>query len=451
VKRAFRALSYGLGLSLVAASVAGCATGTSDDQTGGGSDSGLDATTGQPGTGDEGGVNEDATTTNEDAGEDATTSAEDTGTTSNEDTGTGEDSGPDQDSGHSGQDSGTHDSGTDSGSTHDAGTDSGPPTCTVTDCSNPACTTVACVSAIPSGWTGYFALFDGAPATDPSCPNSFPTSAYLGNAGLTAPPDTCSTCSCGAATGGTCTLPLSYTVEDGTCGGTSYCSGTYTLSGSSWNGSCTGNTEFQGGQDTCGVNGGSQCNAGSAPCNVSVTVPAATVTGAQSCAASGGTPTVTPTSWSELGVACNGETTVTTGCTGGSVCAPKPPSPFESGLCIEQTGVVTCPAGAFSTQHVFYTGVTDGRGCGACSCGAASGATCSADVTLYSAGTINTCTGAVATVQTGGCANLSGNPTVAGREASNITAPSGGSCAASGGAPTGAATPNTPTTFCCIP
>jgi hypothetical protein len=447
VKRAFRALSYGLGFAVFAC-VAGCATGTSDDQTGGlgGSDSGQDSTTGQPGTGDEAGANEDATTLNEDAGEDATTPADDTGApTGNEDAGPGRD-----DSGPLGEDSGTRDSGTDSSApVHDAGTDAGPPTCTVTDCSNPACTTVACVSAVPTGWTGYFALFDGAPATDPSCPTSFPTSAYLGNAGLTAPADTCSACSCGSPAGGTCVLPTSYTVQDGTCSGTSYCSGTYTLSGS-WTGGCTGNTEFRGGQDTCGVNGGANCTAGSAPCNVSVSVPAATVSGG-SCTASGGTPTVTPTSWSELGVACNGETTVTTGCTGGSVCAPKPPSPFESGLCIEQAGVVACPAGAFSTQHVFYTGVTDTRGCSECSCGAASGSTCSATVTLYSAQSVNTCTGPVAAVTTGSCAELSGNPTVAGREASNITTPSGGSCAASGGAPTGSATPSTPTTFCCIP
>jgi hypothetical protein len=440
VKRAFRALSYGLGFSLLAG-VAGCATGTSDDQTGVVGDAGQDSTTGT-GTGDEGGVNEDATL--EDAGEDATTPTEDTGANNNEDTGPGR-----EDSGPPGEDSGTPDSGTDSSTpVHDAGTDSGPPTCTVTDCSNPACTAVACVSAVPTGWTGYYAVFSGAPATDPSCPTAFPTSAYLGNAGLTAPADTCSACACATPTGETCTLPLSYTVEDGTCGATSYCSGTYTLT-SSWTGGCTGNTEFAGGTDTCGASGGPNCNEGSAPCNVSVTVPAATSTGG-TCTESGGTATVTPTSWSTLGVACNGETTVTTGCTGGAICAPKPPSPFESGLCISKAGDVTCPAGPFTTQYVFYTGVTDDRGCSDCSCAAASGTTCSATITLYSAQTINTCTGPVAAVTTGGCADLTGNPTVAGREASGITT-SGGSCAASGGAATGSATPSTPTTFCCIP
>ncbi|APR78128.1 Hypothetical protein A7982_03475 [Minicystis rosea] len=44
---------------------------------------------------------------------------------------------------------------------------------------------------------------------------------------------------------------------------------------------------------------------------------------------------------------------------------------------------------------------------------------------------------------------MSGNPDVGARKAT-ITGPTGGSCQPKGGAPIGAATPQSPTTFCCI-
>jgi hypothetical protein len=56
----------------------------------------------------------------------------------------------------------------------------------------------------------------------------------------------------------------------------------------------------------------------------------------------------------------------------------------------------------------------------------------------------------VVTLHAGGCANLTGNPNVGSRKAT-VTAPQGGSCAAGGGQAIGAATPGTPTTFCCVP
>src|ERR1700722_14224121 len=63
------------------------------------------------------------------------------------------------------------------------------------------CTGV-CVDAVPSGWSGPVALFDQN-GTAPSCPPSFPTEAYNGMAGLTAPAAVCG-CTCPAATGAEC-------------------------------------------------------------------------------------------------------------------------------------------------------------------------------------------------------------------------------------------------------
>src|ERR1019366_10606190 len=62
-----------------------------------------------------------------------------------------------------------------------------------------------------------------------------------------------------------------------------------------------------------------------------------------------------------------------------------------SGLCIYQSGVQTCPTGAYSVQHIVGASVADSRGC---SCGCVN-PTCPADgyVTGY---TSNSCGGTAA-------------------------------------------------------
>ena len=118
-----------------------------------------------------------------------------------------------------------------------------------------------------------------------------------------------------------------------------------------------------------------------------------------------------------------------------------------------QMGDVMCPP-IFTKKHVFYDNFMDDRDCsGQCACpNPPTGATCTASVTLFSDLQIGVCSTMVATIDSGSCNNINGNPNVAGRKGTK-TPPTGGSCAgdASGTMLTGSADPIGPTTFCCIP
>jgi hypothetical protein len=188
------------------------------------------------------------------------------------------------------------------------------------------------------------------------------------------------------------------------------------------------------------------------PCNQAITSAAPTVTGG-SCAATGGMANVPQASWAILGKAC-GDAFIGGGCGAGKVCQPKAAPPFLSGLCIFKTGDNTCPAGsAFSEKHIFYENFLDTRGCTTCQCGAPTGGSCQAQITVHSDQVVNTCNTQVGSFTAGSCSNLSGNPGIFGRKATITQPPSGSSCAplAGGGQPTGSATPTSPVTFCCIP
>src|ERR1700759_428939 len=73
------------------------------------------------------------------------------------------------------------------------------------DCADPSCASVAgCVAAVPWGWTGHTALYDGAIAGAPSCAAPFATAVMPGNAELTAAPSSCAACVCCAPNGVSC-------------------------------------------------------------------------------------------------------------------------------------------------------------------------------------------------------------------------------------------------------
>jgi hypothetical protein len=56
-------------------------------------------------------------------------------------------------------------------------------------------------------------------------------------------------------------------------------------------------------------------------------------------------------------------------CSGGKTCIPPAPADFEATWCIYQQGDAGCPAGVFNTKTLFFSGATDTRDCGDCSCG----------------------------------------------------------------------------------
>jgi hypothetical protein len=350
--------------------------------------------------------------------------------------------------------------------TTSSSTSSGDP-CTEADCSNPNCqSTYSCVASAPAGWTGYFALYDGPPAGDPGCGGPYPTSAFLGNNQLTAPQASCSTCTCAAPQGSTCetngpvdpdpmypnTLDIIET-GDAPCGNNPNCVGPLQAP-IGWNGACYGPNGFLGSQ-TCGA--GSDCTNGTGACSVSVRANALKVTGG-SCVPSQEMPNVPQISWGVAGEACGGAKTDGVGCNPGQSCLPKPTTPFQQGVCIQQAGDLACPPGQFSQKHLFYGAAVDTRSCTSCTCGAAAGGSCSGTIKVFSDQAANSCPASnlIATLnvtsQAGACADLVNNPAVVGRSAT-LSAVSGGACPPSGGQPTGTAIPDpaTATTFCCIP
>ncbi|MFT3771912.1 MAG: hypothetical protein QM820_41420 [Minicystis sp.] len=329
-------------------------------------------------------------------------------------------------------------------------------TCTTVDCSDPNCQpTYACVAPAPTGWQGPFALYDGAPAGFMGCPNQFPVQAYGGNGQFSAQPASCSACNCAAPQNQVCTFG-NVEVNDTACGTVDYCTGAQSVP-SNWNGSCYYNMDgWIGGVKTCGPQtpGSMNCNTGTQDCNVSVRVDQLTVTGG-TCAPTTQTPTVPPYTWGTLGGACGGAPAITKGCNATYQCLPKPQAPFQSGMCVQKGGVNACPPTAgspFTKQHIFYGSASDTRTCSDCACGDPTGASCSATMTWYPTTNCSNTPVATLTVSTSapGCQNLTNNPDVGSRKGV-ITGPTGGNCQASGGQPTGTATPQSPTTFCCIP
>jgi hypothetical protein len=308
--------------------------------------------------------------------------------------------------------------------------------------------TCSCFGPPPAGWTGYFALYDGPDAQRPSCGGAFPTLMFRGNAAISAPPPKCSPCTCSPPEGQTCaasSTPL-YT-GDAPCGASISCE-TVLPAATGWDGSCDGSTSYApGGRSGCG----SGCAGGTVACNQQVTANKL-LFGAGACTASKQTPISTPASWARVGEACAPLAMPGSLCAPATdTCVPIPSAAFHQGLCVMQVGDAPCPGGAFTQRHVFYGDVMDARGCTSCTCGAETGGSCSATLTVYSGAV---CSGTpLATLQPTSegvdCANLGGNPPVQARmEAIQITP---GACPAGGGEPEGAATPIDPTTFCCIP
>lgn len=328
------------------------------------------------------------------------------------------------------------------------------------DCKDTECADHSCVSSIPNGWTGPFLLYEGTAASDPGCTEDFPMEAYLGFFNLNAPPPTCAACSCGSPQGEVCTPPSQINIFDAPCGGTPTTQRPL-LMPVGWTGTCssaidpmTGMGYYWGGSSTCEMGETPPCNSDCGPnnneaCNVSITAAAPTVQGGF-CSATGGQATVVPAKWDGFARACGGAVLTGKGCAINQTCLPKPEAPYVGGLCIKKSGNVNCPAGMFNTKHLFFDDFTDSRTCTGCQCGAPAGSTCAGDIATHSDSIVNQCLAPVVTFQAGACANLAGNPAAGNSKFTVTTPPTGGSCAASGGAPSGVAVGTFPQTFCCV-
>jgi hypothetical protein len=239
---------------------------------------------------------------------------------------------------------------------------------------------------------------------------------------------------------------------DGPCGGTSFCQGPIPVK-PPWSGSCSGLVFYSGGITKCGS--GSDCSTtGTQACNQSVQAGPLQVMGGTCGTPPMPTKVLPAVTWTNNAEAC-GTPMPGTGCNAGHTCLATPQGAFVKGVCVMQAGeVATCPAG-FTDRHVVYdpTKTTDGRACGACTCGAMMGGTCTATINVYSSNT-GSCAGPIATLspttQAGDCKNVTGNPAI-GDVHATFSMVTGGTCAAGGGQPSGSATAGGATTFCCIP
>ncbi|MGK3964147.1 hypothetical protein WMF01_26575 [Sorangium sp. So ce1667] len=317
------------------------------------------------------------------------------------------------------------------------------------DCADPACGDFVCTTAVPEGWSGYFALFDGEPAMDPGCPAGFAAGPpFVGNRGLSAPPAACA-CSCGPAQGQECGS-LKISVSDSPCGASWDCAWDLQPIADWASGECAGPDGVFGGGVACEPGGGG-CDARpeAHPCVASVSAEAIVATGG-SCAPRPVQIQRQDPTWTGLGRACAAAEQTGQGCNLGRVCVPRPPAPFEGGLCIAKEGDSACPPGAYTEKHVFFTGIEDTRGCeDDCACGAPSNGTCPTTIALYSDTPTNTCETLLVELPAGGCQDLTGNPSIVGRMAMSPGTPTGGACTPSGGTATGAARGASPRTFCC--
>jgi hypothetical protein len=272
-----------------------------------------------------------------------------------------------------------------------------------------------CVAEAPADWNGPVIIAVTDVGAEPSCAGDYPEPALAAFDELDAPPADCE-CSCGAVTGASCTNPtLEYHAGDAACASPN---------------------------DDWTVTTG--C--------VSVSAPGADYWLVEPPEISGGdcTPNVVsddvpPWSWGTAVTTCTGMLG-SIGCDAGSLCAPLPEPPFDASICIWRDDAVTCPDGPYSARRrIYYTEVSDTRGCGECQCEDAEG-TCAGTVRLFSD---TTCSQPAYTVTADGDCELQANAIGVARARwmpGTITA----SCDPAGGEPMGLAAGAGRYTVCCL-
>ena len=275
-----------------------------------------------------------------------------------------------------------------------------------------ACTGGTCAPGAPAGWTGPVSLYVGSGPAPAACA----VSVFDGHGELVAPPASCASCGCEAATGVGCAEPvLSLFVDPG-------CS-----------------------KPSTAVSVSTSCTPLLA---AAATLAAPALTGG-SCAPSGGSATVAPLAWATVARACS--IGASASCGAGGSCVTGQPS--ATAVCVMQASATTaCPSGYPIGPQVLYTHADDTRGCGACTCATPSGAACSIAAPAVDTSMDPSCSNPLVMMAApSGCTLLNGSlfATLAPGAVPTLTGQP--TCAVSGGGmPSGAATPGGATSFCCL-
>jgi hypothetical protein len=219
-----------------------------------------------------------------------------------------------------------------------------------TDCEDPACTpTTECVAAPGST---FQAGVEAATAST-TCPSNFTGGETALDEGLNIPAATsCTGCSCTAST--SCSISL------------------YSYSTAAV---CNADSTNTGGTLVGTVTNSAMCVQPSG--NILSTAPGyrvSNVTQSDSACTPSGTPTIPATSWTTQKKFCAANR-LGGGCSPGYVCAPKLAQLTDH--CVRADGNLACPAGYSAQTDTWYKGMSDGRACAACSCGAETPGDCS--------------------------------------------------------------------------
>jgi hypothetical protein len=292
-----------------------------------------------------------------------------------------------------------------------------------------------CVPLGSVDWVGPALLWIGKEGEAPACPPNAPVEGSPMFDNLNAP-TTCGACKCDAPSG-SCAFSTKLTAAAATCAGdgpgvphTSF------DAPAGWDGSCTAASLIPANQKCNGVN-----------CVQSLTLAPLTLTEEPCGVSTEPVASKLPYTWGTVARSCRG---IAYGpcATPSEVCAPAVEPGFAQ--CIVQKGDNECPA-TYPDKHLLYKGFADTRACTPCACGAPSGSTCKAFVSVWGDGACSSPVVAGSVDAAGSkCLDVPSGSALGSKLA---TAPvySPGVCQVSGGEPMGEAVPEEPSTFCCLP
>lgn len=295
------------------------------------------------------------------------------------------------------------------------------------------CAVGACTET-PLHWDGPTLLWSGPAGQAPECPTGPTGIAWEGHADLVAPNE-CEACTCEPPTG-SCTLPSTLMASTTDCG--NFLGGVHKSfdAPAPWDGHC----------DT----------AAQVPAGVATSLKIEPLTLVEN-GCMPGPPVaakVVSSYWATDARACHGPGFLPCLDTQ-SACTPiEDPPKFR--VCVTHEGEHDCPSypgAVFTEQHIFYEGAKDDRQCSACTCGPPMGSLCTAMVSVYAGGMCGGLIvdqGTVSSVSSR-CVDIQPPGQALGSKSAGPMTYFPGACQPTGGDPSGVATGNDASTFCCRP
>ena len=303
----------------------------------------------------------------------------------------------------------------------------------------PACSGI-CAPIPPDGWSDPQLFWSGPMGTAPQCPADAPVVAYQGHGDLVVPPAAaCSPCTC-SASAGTCAPPEQIAANGTACdAGAPF--GAPFNGPSGWDGTCTA-------QDALAAN--PNCLDSTIPCVHSLAAGPVALTGDACMPSATGLVNPAPPTWSQDALACKGNTERLGACADpGVTCAVPPSSGFL--VCVYQAGDVACPA-SYPDKPLVFGAFDDTRGCTSCACGAPTGSSCTATLSVFKD---DLCSIPLPLTDGIGsnaayCFDVPPGVALGSKTVTGLTFQPG-TCMPSGGQATGSVDPSGPSTFCCLP